>query len=868
MTTRPPRLGRLRKLARAVLLFERGWPALWPSVAILGGLACAALLGLVERLPPAAHALLLLGAIAAAGWLGWARLRRVTPPDNRAADRRLERASGLRHRPLGVLADVPAAGTGEAEIWRAHVARVERSLGRLRVGLPDPGLARRDGHALRHLLVLGLVVGLGVAGADAPRRLLGLADLGFAPPVPPLPPKLDAWVTPPAYTGVAPLLLSATQPEVTVPAGSRLAASVSGGAAGPAGAPDMRLDGAPVAFQALDGSTWQAATELARGGTLLVRKGGTPIGSWELTVVDDLAPVVRWTAAPSAARGRVPQTRLPWQAEHPYGVSDLHAEFRLQARPDAPPLSIDVPLPGGAPRSAKGVRQADLTPNPWAGLPVQATLVARDPGGMRGVSEAQAFTLPERRFQHPAARAIVAVRKQLALRPDDRAPPLAALDGIAGEDALWSSDPGGYLNLRVIEMELAAARHGADGTPVIDAMQDRLWQLALHLEEESPARTAEALAQARKALRSALDQARTATQDQAKTKAEVQRRERELQQALQNHLQALRREAQGDPQKPPPPEALARQAQKALQDMQDATDAGRQEQAEQDQAALDQALDAMEQQRRDANATPRQKQRAEGRERGRKQMGVLQDLVRREGGLVDHAQARAQAAPAHIEPVPDTPPDTLPGAGSPSLAQTDAAEREHDARVQRALRRALGELMQQHGDLTGKIPEFLGQADLAMRDAQGALADRHDDVAADAQQRAIAALQEGGQAMSQQLARQFGRERGRQQGGGEPDQDASQGDEGDPTSDGQAAGPADGSLGDQGDSKTGRNVDPFGRALHEGENGATDGGDTAVPETMEQARTRAVQEELRRRGADRLRPQDELDYIGRLLDTP
>jgi hypothetical protein len=34
---------------------------------------------------------------------------------------------------------------------------------------------------------------------------------------------------------------------------------------------------------------------------------------------------------------------------------------------------------------------------------------------------------------------------------------------------------------------------------------------------------------------------------------------------------------------------------------------------------------------------------------------------------------------------------------------------------------------------------------------------------------------------------------------------------------------------------------------------------------MEEARTRALQDELRRRGAERTRPQPELDYIDRLL---
>jgi hypothetical protein len=38
-----------------------------------------------------------------------------------------------------------------------------------------------------------------------------------------------------------------------------------------------------------------------------------------------------------------------------------------------------------------------------------------------------------------------------------------------------------------------------------------------------------------------------------------------------------------------------------------------------------------------------------------------------------------------------------------------------------------------------------------------------------------------------------------------------------------------------------------------------------VPEERERQRTQAIEEELRRRGADRERPQQELDYIDRLL---
>ena len=55
--------------------------------------------------------------------------------------------------------------------------------------------------------------------------------------------------------------------------------------------------------------------------------------------------------------------------------------------------------------------------------------------------------------------------------------------------------------------------------------------------------------------------------------------------------------------------------------------------------------------------------------------------------------------------------------------------------------------------------------------------------------------------------------------------------------------------------------------LQQGANGTDESGDVRVPDQMEEARTRALQEELRRRGAERSRPQPELDYIDRLLKT-
>jgi len=253
-------------------------------------------------------------------------------------------------------------------------------------------------------------------------------------------------------------------------------------------------------------------------------------------------------------------------------------------------------------------------------------------------------------------------------------------------------------------------------------------------------------------------------------------------------------------------------------------------------------------------------------------MNALQDMVRREGGLLDHAQARDAAVAPFADPArrarqgtPDEQQEPQTGAAPPDPARD--AERRTDKGIQQALRRALGELMQQYGDLMGQIPPNLGDADTAMRDATQALGTAEDGAAAGDAQKAIEALQKGGQSMSEQMQAQFGAS-GDQSADSDDDQSGPGvqfGDQpdGPPQDQGDGSGPWTGKKG-QG-RRGAQRTDPFGRPLQEGSNGADESTDVTLPEAMEQARTRAIQDELRRRGADRGRPQPELDYIDRLL---
>ncbi len=846
-------LSRKRAVARLVLWFEQLWPAIWPMLGILGVYACAALLDLPSALPPWPRIMLLGIVLLLAAAALWRGLRRVNIPTDMAADRRLERASGLRHRPLAALADRPAAPSDEAAaLWQVHMARLGAQVRRLRVGHPRPGLAARDSWALRGAVLLGLGAAWVMAGPDAGARLLR----GFVPTIPAGAASpgtiVQAWITPPSYTGLPPLFLHPDSKAVAAPTGSHLTVSVTGGS----GDPSLALDGAAEPFRALDGASWQAERDLAASGTLSVQRRGGAVASWALTVIPDRPPTVAFTDPPGAAQSgdrTTQQTRLPWRAEDDYGVAGLQAELRLRDRPDAPPVLLPITLTG-APKRAQGNQLQDLTAHPWAGLPVMARLVARDALGQTGVSSEAAFVLPERPFQNPLARALIAVRRQLSVTPNERQPAREALDALADAPESAETSAGVLLNLRAVGSLLVRGRR--DGA--VDEAQSRLWDLALALEEGAAERTARALEAARQAARDALDANREAPAD----RAELDRRMQELREAIQRHMDAMAEQARRDgtelPYDSTAPKMNSRDLDRMAEQMRDAAREGRMDDARQQMAELEKLLEQL-QNARPEHGEEQERKNAERRQRGRQQMDAVQDMVRREGGMLDRSQARAGTEPRRPQPNQATPGQATP-----------ANQRDADSRGQKALRRALGELMQRFGDLTGQVPAPLGEADMAMREAGQALAEGRDAAAGSAQTKAIEALQKGGKEMGQQMARQFGpgKEPGEGEGeegeGGEPGQLGEGGQ--DPSNhDGQSTGSRPGeSSGPGGHRRTARR-DPMGRPLQQGTSGIDESGDVRVPDQMEQARTRAIQDELRRRGAERTRPQPELDYIDRLL---
>ena len=189
-------LDRALTRARWSILWERLWPAL-ASIATAAGLFLAlSWLGLWLWLPPIGRAIGL-GAFCLIAAAALFPLLLVRLPSRTEKLRRLDRNSGLTHRPATTISDRIAGETEDthsAALWRAHIERALRSARTLRAGLPVPRVAARDPVALRGLVLVMLIASFFVAGGDRIKRVHAAFD--WQGVIAPANFRIDAWVSP------------------------------------------------------------------------------------------------------------------------------------------------------------------------------------------------------------------------------------------------------------------------------------------------------------------------------------------------------------------------------------------------------------------------------------------------------------------------------------------------------------------------------------------------------------------------------------------------------------------------------------------------------------------------------------------------
>jgi uncharacterized protein (TIGR02302 family) len=802
--------------ARAVLFWERLWPRLVPALAVAALFAAVVFLDLLPWLPMWLHvAVLALFAVAFAAAL--VRLpRRLHWPTAAEARRRVETASDLRHRPLETLIEPIAVGGDDPQaraLWAAHQARAKAALARLRAGVAAPGLARRDPYAIRFGVLIVLVVALTVGALDGERRLQRALDpLGQifrAEPV-----LVEAWITPPAYTGRPPIVLALgdkkasrdaagpalrqTSGTIAVPEGSSLLVQVDGGRR----APTVKIGQQTLQMEPASERVFRSETVLTEGDRIDVERRGTRLAGWAIKVVPDSEPKVAFAEPPAAnERGQV---KLAVEARDDYGIASLVAYMRLAERGvDDDPLEIALPLPGDR-KNVKATAFQDLTSHPWAGLDVTVQVMAKDAADQVGVTSTEALTLPERVFRNPLARALVALRKELVRNPAARVPARNALDGLLNL-------PGKLPDDAVVRLALSAAagrlRYDAS-RPGTMAVASLLWETALRLEDGSQATAQRELMAKQKEL---LDRLNDKTGDE-----EIDKLFDEVRQALAKALEEAMKNMANMPtwDMPLPPDAQMLSAEELFKQLEEARENAKNGNRDAAREQLQQMLSMLEALRNGnmAQMSPEQMQQMKEANEMAKQ---LNDLVRRQKELMDQTFQQSDRGQQGRNGQPNDK------SGSGSADQQDQ------------IRRDLNELMRQLGEMMGQVPDNLGSAEKAMRESTEALQQGQPGSALDPQSRALQALQQGAGQMSQMMAQALGM-RGFIPGGTQT--------------------PRGGD---------GRNTDPFGRPMPA--TGASNGDEVKIPDASERARAREILDELRRRSAEPDRPRIEHDYIERLL---
>lgn len=860
------RIAWMRRLAASVIVAERGVVALLPVLGVVSLFLIASWFGLWRPMPSGLKiaALVVFAFGFSVSLLSLGRFRWPTADE---IDSRLEQKSGLDHQAIRVQDEAPATSDPFAlALWKAHQERMARKIGAIDSGGPEPDIARRDPYALRALAVLGLVVAWSFSLSNLGGRVSDAftfsspEDIAAAS-------RIDAWLTPPAYTGAAPIYLTAQRgaktptPKadelVVAPQFSVLTVRVSGPAAEeqasftPAGSDKDVLLTPDKSTAAKDVATPAETTPESVSYTVKLARDGTfalgPI-NFAFKLTPDAAPTIRFDKEPDrAVNGAL---EIAFAASDDYGITEARAEIKpFDEDPKAialfelPVFRLDVP---GNAKTVKATASRDLTEHPLSGKKVAVTLIARDAAGHEGRSETKTILMPQRIFTQPLAGSIAEQRQVFALDVNQvpKALQLSEIAGFRADETIPNLSH--YLMLESTRNRLRLA----NTVPALEETAGYFWDVARYIEDGD-------LSNAEKRLRNAQQKLSEALSRNASDK-EIEALMKELREAMKNYLSELAKRM-GNPENnqmasQPQKMMRAQDIDKMLNQLENLARSGSREEAQK-------LLSEMQRMMNNLQTARPQNQRQQGDNPMRDQIDRLGELMQKQQKLMEETHRLEQSLRDRMQrgdPLDDqglnnnedpfqemTPPgqdgqDGQPQAGDPKGKEQSPEDKMTADQLREALKALKERQSQLQKDLKGmekKLSELgmkpmpgFGDAGKEMGDSADALGKSQGQRSADAQGRALEALRKGAGEMMQQL-RQAGEGQG--QGMGMPGQQA------------------DG-------------ADPLGR--RPGQMGSDMDEQVKVPDQIDIQRAREILEEIRKRLGEGPASIIERDYLERLLD--
>src|SRR5205807_1848692 len=350
-------------------------------------------------------------------------------------------------------------------------------------------------------------------------------------------------------------------------------------------------------------------------------QAGAALGNSKIAITPANPPHIAFAKPPEGTTHAA--LRNDYQASDDYGVESAKAVIRREGGNPEETIELDTPLPGLHLKEAQATSYHDLSPHPWAGLPVEIRLVATDALGQTGESEPVRMKLPERKFEHPVARAIIDQRKELAIDPGSRLAVADTLGDLRERPQLYRDDTVAFLGMRLAEERL---RINEDANSVAE-VQQLLWDTALRIEDGRMSLAEREMRRLQQELQDAL--AKNAPD------AEIERLMKELQQALDRYLQALAENMARNPdqyQQPVDPSKVmsSRDLQRMLDRARDLARNGSRDQARELLSQLQNMLENLRMAR--PGQMPQQ-----GSSEAQKMMRDMHELMQRQQQLLDRS---------------------------------------------------------------------------------------------------------------------------------------------------------------------------------------------------------------------------------------
>ncbi|MGX9142779.1 TIGR02302 family protein [Mesorhizobium sp. 128a] len=853
------RLALSRLATRVSITVERGWPLLLPLLIVVSLFLSLSWLGLFPRLPDIAR-IVMVAAFGIATLAALYPLRFFKLPSATEVDRRIEAANQLQHSPVLVQTDRPSGKESifSQALWREHQKRMAEKLGSLGADLPRTRVPERDPWGLRAVAALLLVTAFAFSFGPSGGRVSDGFRAHAARDV--VPPRIDAWVTPPAYTGKPPIFLTTpvldgntkqATATFTVPQGSDVSLRVTGGS----GEETLNFADKNGNARAIDPTGPQAAAvkaaavnpatpklrqftgKLTTDGTLTLKSGEADLGQWAFAVIPDKPPTISFVGEPKRAVNGA--FELNYQIDDDYGAATAKAVFALAdpAAPDAHPLygppemPLTLPRRGGKANAAKTTK--DLTEHVWAGARIKLSLVATDDAGHTATSETKTIVMPERPFANPLARAVIEQRRLLALDANAKPRVRELMDAITLRPEDTFANMSHYLAIMSARSRLKMS----DSDDQLRNEVAYLWEIALGIEEGNLSAAEKRLRQAQQALQDAIK--RGASDE------EIEKAMKELREATNEFLQEFAERAKQNPNAPQMQQNGRELRQSDIDRMMDQIEnlakSGDRDKAQELLSQLENMMNNLQ--------AGRQQQGGEQDSEMRQQMDKLGEIMRRQQEMMNDTYRMDQMQRGQGQRDQDQQQDgdqqlggqdeDKPGLGDDRdpLARKKPMTAQEFADAMKQLQEGQGQLQSELDKLKkglegmGMQPnEGFGDAGKSMGNAEKSLGEGEGDQAVGHQGRALEALRKGAKEMMKQLQAMQGDQGGSQEGGRQQDADR----------------------------------DPLGRPR--ASRGPDFGDSVKVPDEIDVQRARQILEAIRKRLGNALSPDIERSYLERLLE--